>query len=594
MIAEDSNIIKSEEGIERHLLDSIDKIVDWINTKYEEQKKAGNDELIIDLSNVIIKMDKSKSLWIGYLCGKVDGIIHIGDDKYLIPDERGFIIIKDEIQFQVKHKLKFENSIIYNIQFYNTEFFKDVNFSNLSFSSGADFKNSIFHQPVSFVGTNISQYTKENSGVIENISGIIDFRNILFRNQVLFACLNWTLCNSFNFSDNTFDNDVEFQLCSLNDPNGTLYDFSGNNFKGNVIINGIKRTEPSYNILSIAFDNSHFHQKLKIWGMHIGDVSMQNCHFYDTVSITLNKYTDTSKLNFAFSTIKSLFFIDSDLGNLRGDSIALSDEISFYKTLIKADAFIFLRNINNTNKQQKSGILNFKYSNILGNITIQDSKLAMLGFDKSTLNGNINIEDVDCEYDCRESIIKIKNNYIKNNDMVKSLDFKAKEMKFYSEHLDFNYKRITKFSRWLTSNWIGNIVGILILPMLLIISLIPTKSLNKIREYTLLFFNRISSSFGESWGQGIIFTCIAAWIFFILINFWGLSNGPLFEWGWQGWDSFGLVWNKYLKILNVLNFNDSLPDFKLNATGETLFLLSKIFVGYGIYQTISAFRKYGK
>ena len=135
---------------------------------------------------------------------------------------------------------------------------------------------------------------------------------------------------------------------------------------------------------------------------------------------------------------------------------------------------------------------------------------------------------------------------------------------------------------------------ILILPMLLIISLIPTKSLNKIREYTLLFFNRISSSFGESWGQGIIFTCIAAWIFFILINFWGLSNGPLFEWGWQGWDSFGLVWNKYLKILNVLNFNDSLPDFKLNATGETLFLLSKIFVGYGIYQTISAFRKYGK
>ena len=123
----------------------------------------------------------------------------------------------------------------------------------------------------------------------------------------------------------------------------------------------------------------------------------------------------------------------------------------------------------------------------------------MLKFGKSTLNGNINIEDVDCEYDCREAIIKIKNNYIKNNDMVKSLDFKAKEMKFYSEHLEFHDKRITESLRWLTNNWIGNIVGILILPLLLLISLIHIKSLNKIREYTLLFFNRISSSFGESW-----------------------------------------------------------------------------------------------
>ena len=33
---------------------------------------------------------------------------------------------------------------------------------------------------------------------------------------------------------------------------------------------------------------------------------------------------------------------------------------------------------------------------------------------------------------------------------------------------------------------------------------------------------------------------------------------------------------------------------KLNAVGEALFFASKIFVSYGIYQTISAFRKYGK
>lgn len=589
------NKIILNDKIERYILDSNEKVIYWINKKFEEQKEAGKDELIIDLSNVIINIYKHQSFWIGNLCGKVEGIIHIGDNKDLIPDERGGIIVKNEIQFQVKHKLKFNNSIIYNLQFYNTEFFEVVDFSNLAFGGGANFEKSIFFQHVYFVGTLISQYFEEDSNIIDNISGRINFQNIIFRDKVEFVCLKCTRCYDFHFSGNSFEDDVKFQLCSFNDSNNKYYDFSSNDFKGNVIIDGTQNPSNPYNILSwIAFDSSHFHQKLKILGMQIGNISIQNSHFYDTVSLTFNKYSDISKLDFSFSTIKSLFFIDSDLGDYQGESIALSSEISFYKALIMDDAFIFLRNINNTNAQPKQGVLNFEYANILGSITIQDSKLEMIKFYKSTLNGNINIEDVDCEYDCRESIIKIKNNYIKNNDMVNSLALKAKEMKFYSEHFDFGHKWITKSLHWLTSNWIGNIIGVLILPILLLISLVPIKSLNKIREYTLLFLNRISSSFGESWGQGIMFTCITAWAFFVVINLYGLSNGPLFEWGWQGWESFGIIWNKYLKILNVLNFNDKLQDFNFNAIGETLFFLSKIFVAYGIYQTISAFRKYGK
>lgn len=103
----------------------------------------------------------------------------------------------------------------------------------------------------------------------------------------------------------------------------------------------------------------------------------------------------------------------------------------------------------------------------------------------------------------------------------------------------------------------------------------------------LLLFNKLSNDYGRSWGRGVLFTALAAALFFAAVWRWGLESPPSAP-------RFGDVWKSYLQILNLANWKDSLNGHELDALGVTLFYLSRVFVSYGIYQTVAAFRKYGR
>lgn len=615
--------VTSSDGIERDCIDTYEKLYWIVNERFKEQKEKNPDaEPIIDLSNVVICLGKGYSdFWIGKLCGNIEGIKNLGDEKDLIPNNLGGITIKNEIQFEVKSKITFANSILYSMQFCNTRFLKYVNLSNVRFKSSTNVSDSIFFNDVNLTQIDISQDI-DSSDKLPRIIGDIRFQNIIFKKVVSFDCEKWNKWNNFYFNENTFEGDVSFMFCTITDPNGYFYDFTNSNFKGDVLIDSRGNSGSSTPISQINFDRSHFHKKLKIFGVQIGNILMRNCHFDSTANISQNYYDTLSCLDFSFSTINSLFFIDSDLGNDMGEPINLEKEISFSKSLITKDAFLFLRNINKGNDAKKQGCLNFKYANILGTITIQDSKLKEIKLAKSTLIGNINIEDVDTGYDCRESIAKIKDSFLKRNDVVNSLVYKAKEMESYSNDLSKcfsckflkinkikfidlikKYFMTLKLFRFIVKNLWSFIKFVLlkcillplvILPIGILLSIIPSKSLEKVREYTLLYLNRISNSFGMSWGRGVLFTCVTALLFFILINYQGMP-APFSENIPNGETCFGYLWENYLNMFYLLDFKEKFSKgIILNPFGETLFFVSKIFVSYGIYQTISAFRKYGK
>lgn len=101
----------------------------------------------------------------------------------------------------------------------------------------------------------------------------------------------------------------------------------------------------------------------------------------------------------------------------------------------------------------------------------------------------------------------------------------------------------------------------------------------------ILFLNFISNNNGNSWFRGVVFTLLTGLLFFIL----------------------------YLKTLNIdfyfdesykdyIIFMSSFPKLELkkhiisidNWQTQLVLWLSRIFISYGIYQTIAAFRKYGK
>ncbi len=102
------------------LIDTYDNLFYWVAKKFNEQKKhkKTNDEPVIDLSNLVIFLQKEtpiSAFWMGSLCGRIDGIINLGDERDVTPNKDGSVSVKDEIQFEVKYKITFENSILYKL-----------------------------------------------------------------------------------------------------------------------------------------------------------------------------------------------------------------------------------------------------------------------------------------------------------------------------------------------------------------------------------------------------------------------------------------------------------------------------------------------
>jgi len=113
-----------------------------------------------------------------------------------------------------------------------------------------------------------------------------------------------------------------------------------------------------------------------------------------------------------------------------------------------------------------------------------------------------------------------------------------------------------------------------------------------------LGLNKLSNNFGRSWQKGLVFSIAAGIIFFYAV----VVSSKDYTFG------FPITFNKmlfqaFLKFMNPLRFFDSellfrLPDGKplitLQSASYFWDYLGRLFVAYGFYQTIQAFRKFGR
>lgn len=114
-------------------------------------------------------------------------------------------------------------------------------------------------------------------------------------------------------------------------------------------------------------------------------------------------------------------------------------------------------------------------------------------------------------------------------------------------------------------------------------------------DYYVLLLNSISNDFGTNWFKGVKFTIKISVFFFlliILINSFTNSKYPLVFNPSLEFDTLSNILSEYLKF--TFNFTFSNEDIQSNGYLYLIFILSKIFISYGIYQTITAFRKFGK
>lgn len=121
-------------------------------------------------------------------------------------------------------------------------------------------------------------------------------------------------------------------------------------------------------------------------------------------------------------------------------------------------------------------------------------------------------------------------------------------------------------------------------------------SLSSIADYTLLCLNKISTQFGTNWISGVLFCILVSLISIGVIN---LTLGEYhFSLNIGDWAVFtNDFWRKSFEFLwlpNLQNFNELIANSKCSALTVACYIAGKSLIAYGIFQTVSAFRKYSK
>lgn len=127
-------------------------------------------------------------------------------------------------------------------------------------------------------------------------------------------------------------------------------------------------------------------------------------------------------------------------------------------------------------------------------------------------------------------------------------------------------------------------------------------NLSKSRKFgadkLLLFLNHISNKNGYSWGRGIFFTLIISILSFCIYTLLNEKENYLYSQQYLDNTLQELkkldLWNKFIKFFTSFP-KLTLDEYKKDSWEINLWVwLARVFIGYGIYQTIAAFRKYGK
>ncbi len=599
-----------EDGKKRHLLDSPSKIIRWIKYQFAIQQKNNKDhperstQDYIDISDCIICTqlhdNKPAMTNISDLAGEIDCIIKsntsgcVGANTY---------------HTEVLKRVHCYNSIIYASFFHSTRFHDAFIFTNTQFLGSLNLGGSCFDNSFHLSGCKFKGGSLHCDGAI--------FKDSVYLGEIEFSIFQISLIRC------VFENEVK--ICHFV-------------FDENRYIDLIKNGS-AY----MTFYGSTFKSELKLFNIDLIRLfDLSRCVFEGDVS--LHNITSEHAITFRGSTAKDNLIISSNsmdtriaikelhLSNMiaeRRVDIESCEITSLYARFMQVESNALLRICNCCIMTLDMDSL---YNNGYVFFDVNKKGIANIRLDSAINNGIIEVEDTDIKnLSSRKTARILKDSAYKSNNPIDATLYRSKEYNLYREELIQKCKScfedIPKLYVWdvlkamcyllilvpciliafCIGMYIYTVLGIVLLAIRwspiyrwgyaifrYFTSVISAIMKIPITEYLLLRLSSISNNNGLSWMKGICFTtCIAA-LFFVAINYIGIENNDyLFKIDGM-FENFSDVWKMYLNMFYLTDFKDKFQGISLNAWGETLFFISKIFIGYGIYQTIAAFRKYGR
>lgn len=277
-------------------------------------------------------------------------------------------------------------------------------------------------------------------------------------------------------------------------------------------------------------------------------------------SCTLDKLEvqsiEIKDFNVLASTIKSISFI-KQLGDIVRIQYTKIDEINFHDLKLIGELAFEYSNVSKGIKFFNSDMKNsnFNSCNVAGDVVFENSRVQDMTVFKTDFPKRVvfstNREKTD--YGSAQLFFgQLQHAYSKQGDNIRASEMKTLELEAHFHNLPWK-----KFGSKLN-----------------------------------LLLNSLSNDFGRSWTKGVLFTFVFGFLFFQLILF----SSPEYVFSLR---FNGEMWGTYLKFMNPLRQIDLMDIFTLkiltfNGISYTLDFLGRVFVAYGYYQTIQAFRRFGK
>ncbi len=513
-------------------------------------------------------------------------------------------------------------TFLYKVSFYNCEF-TAVNFNNIIFKSDVKFYKCKFHSDIKL---RYCEFCSE-----------LEFSNCTFFGDVDLSCSHFS---KVVFKESTYKSECRLANIAIHQQAV----FEHNNFYGHTTLVVANFTKGGYffkntyfgeaNFISCDFDMACNMIDCRYLGcLHVADckfastvsfiestyqdkASWFNCKFYNTADFSKSNFIDkltfvkpifSERANFNSTTFNKFDFIGGEF-HKEADftDCTFLDVTKFFTPLLqyiltfadstfchnfRIEGIRISQNSNNEGIQciylgnttiSSSSIVNiccnydtppfaldFNHSFIQGLLNIQDTRLSTISCTGAVIHGHLCESDMTLEAILdRETARILKHESIKSDDKIKALEYYDTELLLHKKDL---------------SNQQG-----------------------ACDDKIILFLNNISNKNGRSPWRGCVFTFISSGAFYVL--YLAISRvGDIYCW-LIGNDVTWIIAQdiaKYIDFATSVSFEPLTTEIATIATSSNgslailqilftilFYFLGKISIGYGVYQTITAFRKF--
>jgi hypothetical protein len=388
----------------------------------------------------------------------------------------------------------------------------------------------------------LNNYIHKDKFTYEEINGEYSFE-IKFNNQSDFFQIitylksllpenTFVIVNQFNITNKLFGSEVDLSNCIFKE--GVILE--------NCIFTKNVNFKDCDFIKDVSFDESKFNEKIRFHRTHFrGNTSFNNTSFNKLVDFYWAIFYKTQQ-----------FHLTDFLGYAIFSNVTFKHQVQFLYNKSSNATFI---SFENTDFQQSFDI---SRSNFRCNIHTYGMKTNVFP-SELWLYENENTEIVETPQTIknlkhlRESYRRIKQEFRNIHNQIEALKFQNYEMRVYEKEL------------WLDKS-------------------------NKKNDLIILTFNKYSNNFGKSWFTGLVFTLIITFIFYTLFLV-SIEDRLIINLSSEG---FGNYFRFFFQFLNITSWDYKPFGVENYIWGYSILFIGRIFIGYGYFQTIQAFRKHSK